>query len=135
MDVSTRIKAVIYSIFDSFKKGDIKALESHMHKDASVWDVFTPELIIGENNLHDFHRKDQNQKIKRGTLTIEVNEPLITIKHKTCLALYYLNFSYEEPNSISGQVRVTDVFIQEKNAWKIIHHHEGIVPDKMHGLE
>ena len=68
MDVSTRIKAVIYSIFDSFKKGDIKALESHMHKDASVWDVFTPELIIGESNLHDFHRKDQNQKIKRGML-------------------------------------------------------------------
>ena len=48
MDVSTRIKAVIYSIFDSFKKGDIKALESHMHKDASVWDVFTPEASQGD---------------------------------------------------------------------------------------
>lgn len=135
MNVETTIKKIINSIFDSFEKGDITTLESHMHRDVSVWDVFTPELITGENNLHDFHHKDQNQKIKRGKLIIDIEEPLISVQKDSSLALYYLNFSYQEPNALSGRVRVTDVFIQENNVWKIFHHHEGIVPEKMHNLE
>ena len=131
MNVETTIKKIITSIFDSFETGDIATLESHMHKNVSIWDIFTLELITGEKNVHDFHHKDQRQKIKRGKLTLDIEEPLVSIQKNSCLALYYLDFSYQEPNALSGRVRITDVFIQDNNTWKIIHHHEGIVPDTL----
>jgi len=28
-----------------------------------------------------------------------------------------------------GKVRITDIFIMEEERWKILHHHEGIVPN------
>ena len=48
MEKNETIKGIITSIFDAFKRGDTKEIEKHLHKEASVWDVFTPQLIIGE---------------------------------------------------------------------------------------
>ena len=123
------IRSIIYSMFEAFQNGDTKRIESFLHKDASVWDVFTPELIVGEKNLNDFHQLDQQQKISRGPLFIEVEKPIISNFGSLCLALYCVNFAYQEPNALTGKVRVTDVFIKENNQWKIVHHHEGLVPD------
>ena len=47
MENNELIKGIITSIFDAFKRGDTKEIEKHLHEEASVWDVFTPDMIIG----------------------------------------------------------------------------------------
>ena len=46
----------------------------------------------------------------------------------TALARYYLNFAYAPPNAASGRIRITDVLRRFDGRWKIVHHHEGLVP-------
>jgi ketosteroid isomerase-like protein len=130
MTINKDIENIIYSIFDAFKAGNTKAIEDHLHEQATVWDIFTPELINGKHELEAFHQRDQEQKTARGQLTINIAQPIIKVTGPLAIALYYLDFSYQEPNPISGKVRITDVFILEDNEWKITHHHEGIVPEK-----
>ena len=130
MTINKDIENIIYSIFDAFKDGNTKAIEDHLHPQATVWDIFTPELINGQDELEAFHQRDQEQKESRGELSINVAKPIIKVNGAVAIALYYLDFSYQEPNPISGKVRITDVFILEDKEWKITHHHEGIVPEK-----
>ena len=130
MTINKDIENIIYSIFDAFKVGNTTAIEDHLHPQATVWDIFTPELINGQDELEAFHQRDQEQKESRGELSINVAKPIIKVNGAVAIALYYLDFSYQEPNPISGKVRITDVFILEDKEWKITHHHEGIVPEK-----
>ena len=123
------IKGIIVSIFDAFKRGDIKEIEKHLHEEASVWDVFTPYMITGKKNLEEFHSRDQTQKKSRGDLSIELEEPKIREWNDFAIATYYLEFTYLEPNALEGKVRITDLFVLEKDQWKIMHHHEGLVPE------
>ena len=50
MEDTEKIKGIIKSIFDAFKDGDTHEIESHLHEEASVWDVFTPDIIVGKTN-------------------------------------------------------------------------------------
>ena len=130
MEKNEHIKGIITSIFDAFKRGDTNEIEKHLHKEASVWDVFTPQLIVGEKELSAFHDHDQVQKESRGDLSIELEEPMIRSMKDFAVATYYLEFDYKDPNAIHGKVRITDIFIMEEGEWKILHHHEGIVPSR-----
>ena len=130
MERNKHIKGIITSIFDAFKRGDTNEIEKHLHKEASVWDVFTPQLIVGEKELSAFHDRDQAQKESRGNLSIELEEPMIRSMKDFAVATYYLEFDYKDPNAIHGKVRITDIFIMEEGEWKILHHHEGIVPSR-----
>lgn len=128
MEQSKIIKGIITSIFDAFQSGDTGEIEKHLHDEASIWDVFTPEIIIGRKNLEDFHDRDQEQKDSRGKLSIVLEEPLVREWKDIAVATYCLEFEYQEPNALKGKVRITDVFVLENKQWKIFHHHEGIVP-------
>jgi ketosteroid isomerase-like protein len=128
MSDNQEIEHIIYSIFNAFQAGETNKIEDFLHENATVWDVFTPDLIRGKEQLEEFHKKDQEQKDSRGALSIDIEKPLITVRENSAIALYYLNFKYEEPNAISGRVRITDIFSRDETGWKIIHHHEGMVP-------
>jgi ketosteroid isomerase-like protein len=125
-----QIKGIITSIFNAFKEGDTNQIEKHLHEKASVWDVFTPDLICGKEELEAFHEHDQAQKDSRGDLSIKLDEPIIRVIKDFAIATYCLEFDYKEPNALNGKVRVTDLFILEAEKWKILHHHEGIAPIK-----
>ena len=128
MSDNKEIEHIIYSIFNAFQSGETNKIEDFLHENATVWDVFTPDLIRGKEQLEEFHKKDQEQKNSRGALSIDIEKPLITVREDSAIALYYLNFKYEEPDAISGRVRITDIFSRDETGWKIIHHHEGMVP-------
>jgi len=128
MEHKEQIKEIITTIFDAFKRGDTNEIEKHLHEEASVWDVFTPELIIGKKELKAFHKSDQAQKDSRGDLSIELEEPMIKVIKDFAIATYCLAFDYRAPNALNGKVRITDIFILDAEQWKILHHHEGIVP-------
>ena len=53
---------------------------------------------------------------------------MIRVIKDFAIATYCLEFDYKEPNALNGKVRITDLFILEDEKWKILHHHEGIVP-------
>lgn len=47
----------------------------------------------------------------------------------TAVARYTLAFSYEPPNATAGVVRISDVLRRQAGRWRIVHHHEGLVPE------
>ena len=100
MEDTQKIKEMIHSIFDAFKDGDTHKIESHLHEEASVWDVFTPDIIVGKKELEIFHERDQSQKKSRGHLTIKLDEPVIRVMGDFAIATYCLEFEYQEPNSL-----------------------------------
>ena len=122
------IASIIKGIFTAFEEHDPDGIEGRMHPDATVWDVFTPQLIRGAEERKEFHDKDQEQMQARGPLTLTVEEPEVDVWADTALACYYINYSYEPPNAAEGRVRITDVFRQIAGKWLIVHHHEGTVP-------
>ena len=62
-------------------------------------------------------------------MSIDLEEPMIREWNQFAIATYCLEFEYQEPNSLKGKVRITDVLILENEQWKILHHHEGLVPE------
>jgi hypothetical protein len=61
-------------------------------------------------------------------LSWDMETPVIDHWDDTALARYYFNFAYKPPNAASGRIRITDVLRRFDGKWKIVHHHEGLVP-------
>ncbi len=124
------IAAIIKSIFAAFDEHDPGGIETHMHPDSTVWDVFTAPLIRGSEERKKFHKADQSQMQARGTLSYEISEPVVDVwGTDTAIAKYYLSFEYQPPNATSGTVRITDVMRMIDGRWQVVHHHEGMVPE------
>jgi len=126
--IAEEITAIIKGIFTAFEEHDSDGIEGHMHPDATVWDVFTPQLIRGVEERKKFHADDQEQMQARGPLSLRLEEPEVSVWVDTALACYYLNYSYEPPNAAEGRVRISNVFRWIDGKWLIVHHHEGTVP-------
>ncbi len=122
------VEAVIRANYNAFTTrvtdddGDFAA------QDVTVWDVFEPELIIGLEARKAFQRRDIDQSVARGPLTFDVTIQLITLHGDIAISRHHVNFNYEPPNAVSGQVRVTQVLQKFAGRWKIIHTQEGMVP-------
>jgi ketosteroid isomerase-like protein len=119
---------VITDMFSAFENHNIQEIEAALAEDCTVWDVFQPDLIRGREERVKFHEGDQEQMQARGDLTMSISEPVIDIWGDTALVRYVLSFDYTPPNPTSGQVRITDVLRSTNGRWRIIHHHEGMMP-------
>jgi len=97
-------------------------------RDATVWDVFEPQLFRGPEDRAKFRKADQAQMQKRGKLTLTTEDPVVSVWSDAAIARYYLKFKYEPPNATEGHVRITDVLRKVDGTWLIVHHHEGMVP-------
>jgi ketosteroid isomerase-like protein len=96
--------------------------------DATIWDVFTAELIVGRAARDEFHERDRAQMRARGPLHLVVGDPLVSVHGDVAWARYIVEFRYEPPGAAEGRVRCTDVLIRRPHGWRIVHHHEGLSP-------
>lgn len=122
------IKQVIDTMFRDFMEHRPEDVEAALHEDCTVWDVFVPQLIQGKENRVRYHAADQAQSQARGPLTMNIEEPVISVWGDIALARYYLHFDYEPPNPVKGSVRISSLFRHQDGRWQIVHHHEGMVP-------
>lgn len=127
-ELATEITAIIKGIFTAFEGHDPDGIEDLFDPEATVWDVFTPQLIRGKEERDKFHADDQKQMRARGPLTLSIDEPVVDAWADTAIARYHLRYKYEPPNAMEGKVRITDVFRNVNGKWMIVHHHEGAMP-------
>ena len=127
-DVDT-IEQRIRTMFDSFVGHDAGAVESALHQDCTVWDVFVPELIEGEAARLAYHQADQAQSQARGTLDLRVEMLRTDVWGDFALSRYIVRFDYQPPNPTSGVVRITTVLRRLEGKWVIVHHQEGMMPN------
>ncbi|MSZ87659.1 MAG: DUF4440 domain-containing protein, partial [Actinobacteria bacterium] len=101
MALSERVEVerAIRSIFENFQSGDVHGLESVLADDCTVWDVFTPEFIVGKEARREFHEKDKAQSKARGPLTWDSRFVRVDVWGDLALACYYLDFEYQEPGA------------------------------------
>ncbi len=129
MSDKDEIDRLIRANFAAFEAGSADGMRVMDHTDSTIWDVFLPDLIVGEEGRAAFRKGDIAQSKKRGRLTMTIDDPLVDVWDDTALARYYLRFSYEPPNVTEGYVRITDVYRRVDGGWMRMHHHEGMVPN------
>ncbi|MSO66128.1 MAG: hypothetical protein EXQ85_10135 [Alphaproteobacteria bacterium] len=110
-DDRAEITRMIRANFAAFAAHSIDGMRVMDHPDGTIWDMFEPELFIGAEGRARFRKNDVGQSMRRGKLTINVEDPvLVDVWDDTALARYYLIFSYEPPNAMANRIRITDVF-------------------------
>jgi ketosteroid isomerase-like protein len=122
------VEAVITGMFRAFAAGDVAGIDACLDDSVTIWDVFTPELVSGKAQRDEFHAKDRAQMRARGPLHLDVTQLAVEVRGDVAWAHYIVDFRYDPPNPLSGLVRVTDVLLRHPDGWRIVHHHEGLMP-------
>jgi ketosteroid isomerase-like protein len=127
-EAADEIRRLIASIYTAFAGGDVSGIESCLDDSVTIWDVFTPDLIVGKASRDEFHARDRAQMRARGPLHLEVGPSTVDVRGDVAWARYLVTFRYEPPGETSGTVRVTDVLVRRADGWRVVHHHEGLAP-------
>ena len=127
-DSKAEIESIIRAIYAAFKEGNRKKVDSFIHPDVTVWEASTSELICGLTQLEQIRNSERERMDSRGPLTLDLEEPVIDVWGDAAIARYYLNYSFDPPNSTSGRIRITDIYRRCEGKWLAVHHHEGLVP-------
>ncbi|MCS7002541.1 MAG: nuclear transport factor 2 family protein [Dehalococcoidia bacterium] len=122
------IADLIRDVYARFAAGDPVGQALTDAPDFTIWDVWTPELIVGEAGRAAFRAADHAQAARRGPLTIAVEPPRVTVWDTAAVACYYLTFTYQPPNAARGRIRATTVLRKIDGQWRRVHHHESLVP-------
>jgi ketosteroid isomerase-like protein len=128
MSETAAVVRTIHGIFEDFAAHRPERIEAALDPNCTIWDVFLPELIVGQAERERYHAADQDQMQARGALNYQITEPLVDIWGDVALARYYLSFTYAPPNPTSGRVRISSVLRRDGDVWRVVHHHEGMVP-------
>ena len=122
------VAGLIGAMYEAFGSGQVNRIEAALADDCTIWDVFTPELIRGQEERVRFHAADRAQMRARGPLTWKLGQPFVDVWGDVAVARYLLEFEYQPPGALIGTVRITDVLRRIDGRWLIVHHHEGLVP-------
>jgi len=133
MTAEERIWEIIRGLFESFAARDDDRPD--IDANCTVWDVFEPDLIVGEEQRAAFHERDRKQSVARGPLSWRVEPLQLDVIGDIAIARYYLHFEYQPPYATEGRVRITDILKRQGTDWTIIHHHEGITPNGPPGFD
>ena len=67
---------LVHRIFDSYQKFDPALLEQCDAPECTIWDLFEPDLVHGGSAARaEFRKKDMSDSVKRGPLSIDIEEP------------------------------------------------------------
>ena len=123
------VAQLVHRIYDSYQQFDPDLLNQCDTPECTLWDLFEPDLVHGGSAARaEFRKKDMSDSKKRGTLTINIEEPVVDVWDDFAVARYYLDYAFESPGALAGRVRITTVARRIDGEWRRVHHHEGAVP-------
>lgn len=124
------VAALVRRIFDSYLSFSPELLEQCDTSDCTIWDLFERDLVRGGPAARaEFRKKDMTDSQRRGPLSIVVKNPIIVDGwNDVAFARYYLDYEFQAPGALKGEVRITTIARKIDGEWRRVHHHEGAVP-------
>ena len=123
------VAQLVHRIFDSYQQFDPELVDQCDAPECTIWDLFEPDLVRGGSAARaEFRKKDMSDSQKRGSLSIDIEEPVVDVWGDFAVARYYLDYEFQPPGALKGRVRITTVARRIDGEWRRVHHHEGVVP-------
>ncbi|MEE8305667.1 MAG: nuclear transport factor 2 family protein [Gammaproteobacteria bacterium] len=124
------VAALVRRIFDSLLSFSPDLIEQCDAPDCTIWDLFEPDLVRGGPAARaEFRKKDMTDSKQRGPLSIDILDPIVVDGWgDVAFARYYLDYEFQAPGALKGQVRITTIARKIDGEWRRVHHHEGVVP-------
>ena len=123
------VAQLVHRIYDSYQQFDPELLNQCDAPEATIWDLFEPDLVRGGSAARaKFRKKDMSDSRQRGQLSIIIEEPVVDVWGDFAVARYYLDYEFKPPGALQGRVRITTVVRRIDGEWRRVHHHEGAVP-------
>jgi len=122
------VEARVRRIWERFAAQDPQGMLALIHPDATIWDVFQPDLVT-RHDMEGYVQRDYAQSAARGKLTYSMENMVTSVWGDAAICRFYLQFDYEPPNPTAGRSRNTCVLRRfPRDGWLVVHVHEGQVP-------
>lgn len=116
---------VLVGIYRHFQLGQPEKIRAVQATDTTVWDAYTPYLITHKERLA-FHQQDKDRMLERGEQFLEFIPLQIEVTPEMAFVVCMLKFEFKPPRPISGELRISTVFMRRNGEWKQVHHHEAV---------
>ncbi|MBM3513806.1 MAG: nuclear transport factor 2 family protein, partial [Alphaproteobacteria bacterium] len=124
-DDRSEIETRVRSIWAKFAAQDPAGMLKLIHDDATIWDIFQPDLVT-KRDMAAYIDRDFKQSAARGKLTYSMDNFVLSVWGDAAICRFYLSFDYEPPNPTKGTGRITCVLRKFPNdGWLVVHVHEG----------
>ena len=127
-DDRAEVQQTLEAVWRHFANQDPEAMMALLHESCTIWDIFQPQLV-NKATLETYVEADFDQSAARGALSYTMDDFKIDIWDDTALARFYLRYVYEPPGATSGTGRITVVLRRFAEGWRLVHVHEGQVPE------
>ena len=124
------VRTLVRRIFSALLSFSPDSLEQCDTEDCTIWDLFERDLVRGGPAARaEFRKRDMGDSRQRGKLSINILDPIeVDGWNDVAYARYYLDYEFQPPGALSGQVRITTIARKIDGEWLRVHHHEGVVP-------
>ena len=74
------VAQLVHRIYDSYQQFDPELLDQCDAPEATIWDLFEPDLVRGGSAARaEFRKKDMSDSRQRGQLSIIIEEPVVDV--------------------------------------------------------